>query len=64
VNPSVNTDDAVLAALARQADNEAHDLGLIVERLALTHEERLDANLSALSLCRDLRPAGTVALDE
>jgi hypothetical protein len=57
-------DEAIRAALARHTDDEAHDLGLIVERLAWTPEERLDANGAALSLWRDLRPSGPIALDE
>jgi hypothetical protein len=41
-------DPAVREALDRQAGEDAHDLGLIVERLAWTPEQRLAASAAFL----------------
>jgi hypothetical protein len=46
--------------LARQADADAHDLGLIVERLAWTPEQRLEANAAFLRFYASARPAGPI----
>ena len=46
------------AVLQRQADDSSHDLGLIVERLAWTPEERLEANASFLRFYWSVRPEG------
>jgi hypothetical protein len=51
-------DDALRTALARQAEPDAHDLGLIVERLAWTPEERLEANARFLRFYLSVRPEG------
>ena len=50
--------EVVREALRTQADGEAHDLGLIVERLGWTPEERLDANAAFLQLYFSVRPEG------
>jgi hypothetical protein len=46
------------AALQRQVDDSSHDLGLIVERLAWTPEERLEANASFLRFYWSVHPEG------
>jgi hypothetical protein len=51
-------------ALARQQTGEDHDLGLIVERLAWTPEQRLDANEAFLRLDLAARPGGPLLDDE
>jgi hypothetical protein len=45
--------DGVVEALQRQQDGDAHDRGLIVERLAWTPEQRLDAHAAFLRCHRD-----------
>ena len=45
-------------ALRRQADVEAHDRSLIVERLAWTPEQRLEANAAFLRFYWGVRPEG------
>ncbi|HSF18146.1 MAG TPA: hypothetical protein VLK65_21610 [Vicinamibacteria bacterium] len=50
--------DTVREALRTQADGEAHDRSLIVERLGWTPEERLDANAAFLRLYFSIRPEG------
>jgi hypothetical protein len=49
---------AVRRALARQADGADHDAGLIVERLAWTPEQRLEANAAFLRFYWAARPTG------
>jgi hypothetical protein len=44
--------------LARQSDDEAHDRSLIVERLAWTPEQRLEANNAFVRFYLRLRPDG------
>jgi hypothetical protein len=56
--------DVLSEALARQDDGEAHDRGLIVERLAWTPEERLEANASFLRFYFAVRPEGPLIRDE
>ena len=57
--------DAVLEReLARQASDEDHDLGLIVERLAWTPEERLEANAAFLRFYHTVRPRGPLIDEE
>lgn len=56
--PSEPDSDRLRPTLSRQGDGEAHDLGLIVERLGWTPEERLAANNSFLRLYAELRPDG------
>lgn len=50
--------DAIERALAKQASGDDHDLGLIVERLAWTPEQRLEANAAFLRVYEALRPTG------
>lgn len=50
--------DAHREALRQLADDEAHDRSLIVERLAWTPEERLDANAAFLRWYWSIRPEG------
>ena len=49
---------ALSEALQRQSDPEEHDRSLIVERLAWTPEERLDANSAFLRFYLSVRPEG------
>ena len=51
-------------ALRRQEDEESHDRGLIVERLAWTPEQRLEANTAFLSFYLAIRPKGPLIRDE
>jgi len=39
-------------------NGEQHDLGLIVERLAWTHAQRLDANTAFVRFYLSVRPDG------
>jgi hypothetical protein len=50
--------EALSAALRRQADADEHDRSLIVERLAWTPEERLDANSAFVRFYLSVRPEG------
>ena len=50
--------DLLAKALREQADGEAHDRGLIVERLAWTPAQRLDANAAFVRFYLGLRPQG------
>ena len=50
--------EALSEALRRQADPDEHDRSLIVERLAWTPEERLDANAAFLRFYLSVRPEG------
>ncbi len=45
-------------ALRAQQDPEAHDRGLIAERLGWTPEERLEANAAFLRFYLAVRPQG------
>ncbi len=45
-------------ALRAQQEPEAHDLGLIAERLGWTPEERLEANAAFLRFYLAVRPQG------
>ncbi len=55
---------ALQRALARQASGDDHDAGLIVERLAWTPEQRLDANAAFLRFHRAVRPTGPLLPEE
>lgn len=55
--------EAWLEALRQQADEEAHDRSLIVERLAWTPEQRLDANAAFLRFYWSIRPEGPLIRD-
>ena len=50
--------DVLRRELRRQGDDEAHDRGLIVERLAWSPEQRLEANAAFLRFYLDARPGG------
>lgn len=56
-------DEELNRALARQAEPEAHDRGLIVERLAWTPEERLEANARFLRFYLSVRPEGPLVVE-
>ncbi len=51
-------EDALRRELERQADDDVHDRGLIVERLSWTPEQRLEANASFVRLYLSVRPEG------
>ena len=51
-------------ALARQVELEAHDRSLIVERLAWSPEERLEANARILRFYLSVRPDGPLILEQ
>ncbi len=51
-------------ALAQQGDDEAHDRGLIRERLDWTPAQRLDANTAFLRFYLAIRPDGPLIRDE
>jgi len=55
--------DILLEALARQGGADGHDRGLIVERLAWTPAERLDANTRFLRFYFAIRPQGPLVRD-
>lgn len=57
-------DDALRQALGRQADADAHDRSLIVERLAWSPEQRLEANAAFLRFYLAIRPDGPLIRDE
>ena len=50
--------EALAEALESQKDVEAHDRSLIVERLAWTPEERLEANAAFIRFYLEIRPEG------
>jgi hypothetical protein len=50
-------------ALARQVDGDYHDRTLILERLAWTPEERLEANAAFLRFYFSVRPLGPLIRD-
>ena len=57
-------DGAVRAALRRQAeDPDDHDRGLIVERLACSPQQRLDAHTAFLRFYARIRPEGPLIRD-
>ena len=56
--------DALVEALQRQSDPDDHDRSLIVERLAWTPEQRLDANTAFLRFYFSARPPGPLIRDE
>jgi hypothetical protein len=55
---------ALHEALGRQADGDDHDRSLIVERLAWTPQERLDANTAFLRFYYAVRPGGPIVGDD
>jgi hypothetical protein len=56
--PAQSDADALAKALRGQADEEAHDRGLIVERLGWTPSERLEANATFVRFYLSVRPQG------
>lgn len=54
---------AVRAALRQQEDPDAHDRSLIIERLAWTPEQRLEANAAFIRFYLKLRPEGPLIRD-
>ncbi len=59
-----NHADALLEALRQQGEPDAHDRGLILERLAWTPEQRLEANAAFLRFYLAVRPDGPLIRDE
>jgi hypothetical protein len=59
----VTADDALREALRQQADGDAHDRGLIVERLGWTPAQRLEANAAFLRFYLRVRPGGPLIRD-
>lgn len=59
-----NHADALLEALRQQAEPDAHDRGLILERLAWTPEQRLEANAAFLRFYLAVRPDGPLIRDK
>jgi hypothetical protein len=55
---------ALERALERHASADDHDLGLIVERLAWTPEQRLEANAAFLRFYQAVRPGGPLVHEE
>ncbi len=55
---------ALREALKSQDDPDSHDRGLIVERLAWTPEERLEANAAFLRFYFSVRPEGPLIREE
>ena len=62
--PQVPDETPLQRALAKQASGDDHDVGLIVERLAWTPEERLEANAAFLRFYQAVRPAGPLIREE
>lgn len=60
---SATDGDEVLEALRRQRDDDAYDRSLIVERLAWTPEQRLEANAAFLRFYFSVRPQGPLIGD-
>ncbi len=56
--------EALRDALKRQDDPEAHDRSLIIERLAWTPEQRLEANAAFLRFYFSVRPEGPLIREE
>lgn len=54
----------VRAALDMQREEDAHDRGLIIERLAWSPEQRLQANTAFLRFYLRARPGGPSIADE
>lgn len=58
-DPSLQEADAIAKALRKlRDDGDDHDRSLIVERLAWTPEERLEANAAFLRFYLSIRPEG------
>ena len=61
---SEHLSDAVVRALASQADDDDHDRSLIVAKLLLTPEQRLEANTQFLRWYFTVRPQGPLIGEE
>ena len=55
--------DILSKVLREQADGEAHDRGLIVERLGWTPDQRLEANAAFVRFYLSIRPDGPLIRD-
>lgn len=62
--PAAIDDAALQRALSRQASGDDHDAGLIVERLAWSPEQRLEANAAFLRFYQAVRPTGPLLREE
>ncbi len=62
--PVEEKSDLLRKALERQGDEEDHDRGLIVERLAWTPEQRLEANAAFIRFYFKVRPEGPLIREE
>jgi hypothetical protein len=60
-NPSPS--ETLRTVLCQQGDGDAHDRGLIVERLSWTPEQRLRANTAFLRFYLGVRPDGPLIRD-
>jgi len=56
--------DVIQELLERQSDGDFHDRSLIVERLAWTPEQRLEANAAFLRFYLSIRPEGPLIREE
>jgi hypothetical protein len=63
-SPAGQDDRMLETAMRRQAEASSHDLGLIVERLSWTPEQRLDANTRFVRFYLTLRPSGPEIHDQ
>jgi hypothetical protein len=63
-NKSRPGDQRLQRALDKQATGDDHDAGLIVERLAWTPEQRLEANAAFLRFYTSVRPSGPLIQEE
>ena len=64
MDPASPKEAALGAPLPGQDDGDEHDRSLILERLAWTPEQRLDANASFLRFYFAVRPSGPILRDE
>lgn len=64
LDASRSHEDAFDEVLRQQADGDRHDLGLIVERLGWTPDQRLEANAAFLRFYLSIRPQGPLIRDE
>jgi hypothetical protein len=62
--PTRSQQDAIREALEKQGETETHDRSLIVERLAWTPEQRLEANAAFLRFYLSVRPEGPLIREE
>ena len=55
---AASTAEELIALIRRQRAGDDHDRGLIIERLAWTPEQRLEANAEFLRFYLTMRPGG------